>query len=201
MRKGVCLMLVALIVAVAAAQDFGEGVRQPRAGDYVGEAGGALLGGALVGAGATVALGFVGAGVASGTSQDEWAGLGGFIIGGAAGVALGYPLGCGLGTTLAGGALDAEGNTGAAYGGAYAGIALGVLAGLVSRSWEVCLLTAGVLPPAGAVIGYNIGATRNGHLSSFGDHLAPPAVAFGIRSYRARQRQASFVCRLLTLRL
>ena len=200
MRKGVCLMLVALIVAVAAAQDFGEGVRQPRAGDYVGEAGGALLGGALVGAGATVALGFVGAGVASGTSQDEWAGLGGFIIGGATGVALGYPLGCGLGTTLAGGALDAEGNTGAAYGGAYAGIALGVLAGLVSRSWEVCLLTAGVLPPAGAVIGYNMGVRRTSSPSSLGARLAPPTLAYRARLGPDRQRYAAFDCRLVTVR-
>jgi len=199
--KGTALVMFAvLLVAVAAAQDFGGGARKPGAGDYAAETGGALLGGALVGAGATVVLGFAGAVVASGTSQDEWAGLGGFIIGGAAGVALGYPLGCGLGTTIAGRALRADGNTGAAYGGAYAGLTLGALAGLVARRWDVAVPAMVVLSPAGAVIVYNTGVPGTSSQNQFGARLAQPTLALRTRVGPDRQRYSAFDCRLVTVR-
>ncbi|MCX6841475.1 MAG: hypothetical protein NTX53_04215 [candidate division WOR-3 bacterium] len=201
MKRTGFVMLAVLLVAVAAAQDFGGGARQPGVGDYAAETGGALLGGVLVGAGATAVLGFAGAVVASSANPyDDWAGLGGLVIGGAAGAALGYPFGCGLGTTLAGGALDAEGNAVAAYGSAYAGLALGALAGLATRRWEVAIPAMVMLPPAGAVIGYNLGATRNGHQSSFGARVSPPTVAFSIRSGRDQQRHFGFDCRLVAVR-
>jgi hypothetical protein len=193
MRKGVCLTLVVLIVAGAVAQDFGGGaLRQPGAGDYAAETGAALL----VGAGATAVLAYAGVAVGIATSPgSEWAGLGGLIIGGAAGVTLGYPLGCGLGATLAGRALDVEGNRGAAYGGAYAGLALGALAGLVSRNWGVGFVGAGVLTPAGAVIGYNTGVS-----SSLGARIAPPTLAYRSRLGPDQQRYTTFDCRLVTVR-
>ena len=186
-------VLAVLLVTVAAAQDFGGGSRRPGAGDYVVETGGALLGGALVGAGATVALGVAGA------AHNSGAQIGAFF-GAATGAALGYPLGCGLGTTIAGGALHAKGNTGAAYGGAYAGIALGVLAGLVSGNWGVGLLTVGVLPPAGAVIGYNRGAPRSESGTPFGARLALPTVALCTGLGPKRQRYSALDCRLVTVR-
>jgi hypothetical protein len=175
-------------------------------GDYVAEAGGALLGGALVGAGATVVLGVAGGALLSShdAAGEDWGARLGAVLGGALGVVLGYPSGCGLGTTIVGKALRADGNSGAAYGGAYAGMAagmtVGVLAGLVTARWEAGLLAAGVLPPAGAVIGYNTGAPRNDAQSSLGARLAPPMLAYRTRLGPERQRYLSFDCRLVTVR-
>jgi hypothetical protein len=164
MRKSVCLMLVVSIVAGAAAQDlWHDGSTRPSARDYAAEAGGALLGGALVGAGTAVVLGVAGFFVlfnpsgASGGEQGE-----GAFIGALVGAALGYPFGCGLGTTIAGRSKYADGNVGGAYTGAYIG----------------CLLPL-IGSPIGAVIGYNTGNSRE--TGPFGLHrrysLELPAVA------------------------
>jgi hypothetical protein len=100
-----------------------------------------------------------------------------------------------LGTTLAGGALDAEGNTGAAYGGAYAGMAAGTLAGLAVRSWEVAIPAMVLLSPIGAVIGYNTGVS-----SSLGARLAPSTLAYRTRLGPDQERYSAFDCRLVTVR-
>ncbi len=185
MRKSVCLMPVALIMAVAAAQDlWGDESTRPSAGDYAAETGGALLGGALVGAGAAAVLGLVG-GFAlfnpSGASGIEQGG--GAFIGALAGAALGYPFGCGLGATIAGRARYADGNVGGAYAGAYIGLLLPLFGS-----------------PIGAVIGYNTGVQRTSSWGSLGARLAPPTLAFSTRQGPDRQRYAAFDCRLVTVR-
>jgi hypothetical protein len=179
------------------AQDSARRAHVPGGGDCVAEAGGALLGGALVGTGATVVLGVAGAALLSspGAAGDDWGAAFGALLGGAAGALVGYPLGCGLGATLVGTATHADGNTGAAYGGAYGGLALGALAGLVSRNWGVGLVGAGVLTPAGAVIGYNTGVS-----SSLGARIAPPTLAYRSRLGPDQQRYTTFDCRLVTVR-
>jgi len=186
MRKGVCLMLVALIVADAAAQDlWHDESTRPSAGDYAAEAGGALLGGALVGAGAAAVLGLAGSFALfnpSGASAIEQTG-GGAIIGALAGGALGYPFGCGLGATIAGRARYADGNVGGAYAGAYIG-----------------LLLPPIGSPIGAVIGYNTGVQRTSSWGSLGARLAPPTLALCTRQGPDRQRYAAFDCRLVTVR-
>jgi hypothetical protein len=166
------------------AQDSARRVHVPGGGDYVAEAGGALVGGALVGAGSGYALG-----------------LAGWYLGG---VAIGYPCGCALGTTTVSSWLNLDGNTGAAYGGAYAGMAagmaMGVLVGLVSRRWDVGLLAVGVLPPAGAVVGYNRGLPGTDSRRPSGARLAPPTLAYRTRLGPDRQRYSAFDCRLVTVR-
>jgi hypothetical protein len=132
------------------AQDSARRAHVPGGGDYVAEAGGALLGGALVGAGAAVVLGAVGAAAASSaypSTSSESAVFGWAIISGAAGAAVGYPLGCGLGTILVGRATHADGNTGGAYAGAYIGMVVAVPVALSG----VGAVIAPLLPPAGAV--------------------------------------------------
>ena len=198
MTRNAFVMLAVLVMFVAAAQ--GQEPDRLRAVDYLGESGGALLGGSLVGAGATVALGLVGFALTySPRSISDFNGWGGYL-GALAGAALGYPAGCGLGTTMAGGALHVEGNTGGAYGGAFLGMGLGALGFFAPRA-EVGLAAMGVLAPAGAVIGYTIGATREWQGPSFGSRVLPPAVGFSMRSGPDRQAFAVVDCRLFMLRI
>jgi hypothetical protein len=214
MKKTAVVVLAAVLVAGAAAQDlWHDESTRPSAGDYAAEAGGALLGGALVGAGATVVLGVAGAALASAASPyDDWAGLGGLVIGGATGVAVGYPLGCGLGATLVGRATHADGNTGGAYAGAYLGL-LAVLPAYVLIAATVSVgrvavphpeaavgCVAALLPPIGAVIGYNTGVRGKSSQSSLGARLAPPTLAYSTRLGPDRQRYSAFDCRLVTVR-
>jgi len=156
-----------------------------RAGDYVAEAGGALVGGVLGSAGAGLVLGLVGAALfySPGSaypliSPSAW----GFAGGAAIGIVLGYPAGCAWGTTTVGSWLNCEGNIGGAYAGAYIG-----------------LLLPPIGSPIGAVIGYNLGA-EGGYASSIGTRVSPPAVALSVRSDRNRQRSLGFDCRLVTVR-
>jgi hypothetical protein len=185
MKKTAVVVLAAVLVAGAAAQDlWHDESTRPSAGDYAAEAGGALLGGVLVGAGAAAVLGLAG-GFAlfnpSGASGMEQGG--GAIIGALAGAALGYPFGCGLGTTIAGRATYADGNVGGAYAGAYIGLLLPFIGS-----------------PIGAVIGYNTGVQRTSSWGSLGARLAPPTLAYSTRQGPERQRYSAFDCRLVTVR-
>jgi hypothetical protein len=201
-------MQVLLFVFVAAAQ--GQGSSEPGEMEYAGETGGALLGGVLVGAGAAVALSIVGAKLWPGYIDDTWI-QEGALLGAEVGIGIGFPTGCGLGTALAGRALRAEGNIGGAFGGAYLGMGLGVLGLFIPNKPEVGFLAMGVLAPAGAVIGYNLGATGETG-PSFGARFSPPAVALRqsgdstSESHRALRRYSprfagTFVdCRLVTMR-
>ena len=197
MRKSVCLMLVVLLVAVAVAKD----ADLSGAAGCLGEGGGALLGGVLVGTGAALVLGCAGFAVDRAVAPNSyWGGLEGLGYGVAAGAALGYPLGCGLGTTLAGQALCEDGNVGAAYAGAYAGLAVGVLLGWAVSDVGVVPPVTAVLSPAGAVLGYNLVSTRERDAWSFMTRVVPPIAAFSTPVGPGRQRYSAFDCRLVTVR-
>jgi hypothetical protein len=64
---------------------------------------------------------------------------------------------------------------------------------------EIGFLAMGVLAPAGAVIGYNLGATRETG-PSFGARFSPPAVAFGQSGDSPRFAHTVVDCRLVTMR-
>ncbi len=167
---------------------------------YAGEAGGALLGGVLVGAVASVAGGVIGTALDSGRVNGTWI-PGGFIPGLLVGAALGYPVGCGLGTAVAGGVLQADGNRGGAFAGAFVGMGLGVLGWRLSgRNAEVGLVTMGALSPIGAAIGYNIGGGNEGTTSPFGARLSLPTVALKTRLGLDHQAHTAVDCRLVTMR-
>ena len=197
MKRNGLVMLAMLFVFVAAAQ--GQESNQAPAAEYLAETGGAVLGGGLVGVGAGALLGLAGYALFNNPRGDQMWGEIGAIYGFVAGAALGYPTGCGLGTTVAGRALSADGNTGGAYGGAFLGMGLGALALFIPRSYNVpvALVAMGTLSPAGAVIGYNIGASRE---SSFSARVSLPAVAFRLRSSRGRQSYTVVDGRLVTMR-
>jgi hypothetical protein len=168
------------------------GPAAPGNGSYLAEAGGALFEGALVGAGAGLALGIAGSYLAKTLSpNDEMPGLGGFVIGTASGIALGYPCGCVLGTQTVSGWQDCEGNAGRAYAGAYLGMLIAIPVVLLSPPGGA--VVAAVLSPAGAVIGYNTGERP------VSTRLAPPALAVCTRPGPGQQTHRAFDCRLLTV--
>ena len=209
MTRNVFVVLTVLAVSMAAAQVWEPG--PPRAVDYLGESGGALLGGVLVGAGATVVLTFVGAIVMPAEIDGDPPPIGAFL-GALAGAMLGYPAGCGLGATLAGERLHVDGNTGAAYGGAFLGMGVGALGFFIPDRPGYGLLAMAALAPAGAAIGYSVGATREAESPIFGARLFPPAVTLRQsedspwESHRALRRDSPRFahtivdCRLVTMR-
>ncbi len=178
------------------AQYWGPGADAPARRPYIAEAAGALTGGALVGAGVGLALGLTGWYLGGGpTDMEGW--YSGILasLGAICGVAIGYPLGCGLGTTLAGEALHAEGNTGGAYSGAYLGLLAAVIPIAATDASELYAVgIAALFPPALAVIGYNTGG------SDFGARLAPPTMAYRTRRGPDRQMYSAFDCRFVTVR-
>jgi len=156
MKSKFVLSAVGLAVTITLAQT--KPTRDPFSlpeADYPGELVFATLCGAVVGAGTGFGSGLVIAAVQHRTFSVSDPGV-------LVGMALGYPLGCGLGTVLAGRTSCQLGNTGAAYGGAYAGLALGALAGLVTGKWEVAGPPMVLLPPVCAYVGYRLGRTEPG---------------------------------------
>ena len=191
MMRNVSVLLAVLVMCAGSAR--GQESNGLRAVDYLGESGGALLGGVAVGSGAALVLGLVGYAV----FPDEYGIAATF--GAMAGAAVGYPAGCGLGTTVAGGALGVSGNVEGAYGGALLGMGLGALGFFAPQQW-VGLVTMAVLAPAGAVAGYSIGVARDGQGSYFGRRVLPPAITYSRRSTPDRQAYAVVDCRLVTVR-
>ena len=163
---------MSVTAAVAQTKPTGEPVflHEP---DYPGELLGAMLCGAVVGAGTAVGSGLVFAAVQRRAFSASEPGV-------QIGAALGYPFGCGLGTVLIGKSLHEDGYTGAAYGGAYAGLALGVLAGLVTKKWDVAVAPMVLLPPAGAYIAYRLGRIEPGwaRTGTIDERLLAPGLAF-----------------------
>jgi len=193
------MMLTVLAASVTTAQMW-QPVR-PRAIDYLGESGGALVGGA------GIVLAFAG-GMFFPGNEDDMGIPAASYCGLFTGVVLGYPTGCGLGTTLVGEALHVDGNTAAAYGGAFAGLltsgALEIIGHQLNNPGEYVVYglvaTIVLAPPAGAVIGYSVGATRGEPGPDFGGRVLPPAVAFSTRSTSDRQTHTFVDCRLVTVR-
>jgi hypothetical protein len=174
----------------------------PGAGDYAAEAGGALVGGILVGAGAGLAGGFAGLAI-WGPGDDPWPVSMGFWIGEAGGFVLGYPCGCALGTTTVGSWLKCKGNTGGAYAGAYLVLLAAIPLALAGRGAFGPLYAIPpvlLFAPAGAVIGYNRGVQRTSSPSSLGARLAPPTIAYRTRLGPDRKTYSAFDCRLVTVR-
>ena len=197
MTRDVFVALTVLAVSAAAAQAWNQ--EPPRAIDYLGESGGALLGGVAVGVGATVVLTFVGAVVMPAEIDDDPPPIGAFF-GALLGAAVGYPAGCGLGATLAGGRLEVNGNTGAAYGGAFLGMGVGALGFFIHDRPGYGLLGMAAFAPAGAVIGYSIGATREADSPLSGARFSPPTMALRTRPSMGRQAHTFVDCRLVTMR-
>lgn len=195
MTRNVFVALTVLAVSVAAAQMWQPD--RPRALDYLGESGGSLVSGALMGIGAGAAVylfDFIG-----GLNAD----VGGILIQITSpfiGAVLAYPAGCAWGATSIGHGPNVDGNTGLSYGGAFIGLGLGVIAGLATHRSAVGLIGIGALAPAGAVIGYNIGATEAEAPSALGARFSSPAVAFRIRLGPDRQAQTVVNCRVVTMR-
>ena len=173
MRLKVVAIAVGLAPAIVAAQTHPTG--EPfflHEQSYPAEMLGAMLCGALVGAGTAATFGFASAAVLHRPYPASDLGV-------QVGAALGYPLGCGLGTILVGKTIHEEGNTGAAYGGAYAGLALGALAGPVTGRWDLAILPMVGLPPAGAYIGYYLNRAEPGEARnrSIDERLLTPGLA------------------------
>jgi len=174
----------------------------PGAGDYAAEAGGALVGGVLVGAGAGLAGGFAGLAI-WGPGDDPWPVSMGFGFGAVGGFVLGYPCGCALGTTTVGSWLKCKGNTGGAYAGAYLVLLAAIPLALAGRGAFGPLYAIPpvlLLAPAGAVIGYNTGVQRTSSRSSLGARLAPPSLAFCVRPGSGEQTYSAFDCRFVAVR-
>jgi hypothetical protein len=104
----------------------------------------------------------------------------GVAVGSICGVVISYPYGCAWGATTAGRWLRADGNGGGAYVGAYIGLLAAVPVALTGTGAVI----APLLPPAGAVIGYNTGAPNS----------------LGARLGLDRRRCYAFDCRLMTVR-
>ncbi|HTW90389.1 MAG TPA: hypothetical protein VMH22_01590 [bacterium] len=197
MTRKTLLALIVLSASVASAQDLL--LDRPRAVDYLGESGGALLGGSLVGGAAVAALGWAGYALTIHDGSD-FQGEDGAWLGFMVGAGLGYPSGCGLGATIAGGVLHVDGNSGAAYGGAFLGMGVGALGFFVPDKPGYGLLGMAALTPAGAAIGYCIGATRGTGEPSFGSRFYPPALALSARPSLDHQPHTVVDCRLVTMR-
>jgi len=191
MKSKLVLAVIACLVVTAAAQDlWGGESRKPRALVYTLEGLGALggcVGCLCVPVGAAYALGID---VFSGYSEFE--GLAFLCL--LAVSALPMPAAVGFGAARAGEQLGEDGSTGWAIGGAYAGAVvgaglwgLGTYAGIrtyaANRTNSMVgipfYVLAGLAIPAGAVVGYNLGAPRE--TGPFGSHyrgrVGLPAVA------------------------
>jgi hypothetical protein len=157
-------LLVATLIsgaAIGAGADSTAGIPPLDPGILLVEGSGAVLGGAACAAG----LGFLLARMYD-PSEDVWKTFGGTVLGGS----LGYPLFCGLGCWASAKLVSQQGTLGGAIVGALAAapVALTVawVGTLVEHSPPGSLasssvyVAAALIPPAGAVVGYNLSRPR-----------------------------------------
>jgi hypothetical protein len=147
--------------------------RPPGWGPIAAEAGGGLVGGAIVGAG--------GLGAGLGLSLALFGPMEplepGLLVTGAC-AAAGVSLGTTIGTCVVGRACDQNGRWVPTFLGALAGTIVGVPAFLLGeRAFKPLLLVGPLLPVTGAVLGYNLSARRGIPPSRSGVRLQPPCLA------------------------
>ena len=162
--KGVRWLLVAALIANAA---FGAGpgpssdIPPADPGVFLVEGSGAVLGGAACAAG----LGLLMASLYD-PSEDVWKTFGGTVLGGS----LGYPVFCGIGCWASAKLVKQQGRLGGAVVGALAATPIGLTVAWVGTLVEhlppgsikssPIYVAAALIPPAGAVIGYNLSRPR-----------------------------------------
>jgi hypothetical protein len=182
MKRRIALVLVvaALAFPVPARADAGPAV--------IGmEAGGAVVGGGILGGAAGLALGAAFAGHTGDIEHD----IMGWIIGGYLGIAAGLPLGSAIGATAVGAAANQHGRFLASYGLALAGLPVGTVIAVVGQNMGAARIPITVLgcltPVAGAVLGYNKSRPKE---SDFGSRLiVVPEVC--VRRDREERRYAA----------
>jgi len=150
------------------------------------EAGGAVVGGAITGAGLGVMLLLVRVPFSGDYSGIANLGLGAVV---------GYAAGCPLGTCGAGALLGQTGRFLPALLGSTAGMAAAVGVALLGAD-DAFLVSAAVLPPAGAVIGYNLSRPKTADEGSFLDRFELPVSSIE----RARGDEGN-VCMAVSIRL
>jgi hypothetical protein len=201
------LLLLVLPLSLARAQSVFVGTpdAEPGFGLYAAEAGGALLTGALLTAGAVIGVDAL---LSSPTPDESGLEVLGDVLHAATGIVVVYPLGSAAGTSIVGGIGQQHGNFGSAYLGALLGLPVGygIAAGglaVAERSpvLLVALVAAGCLmPPIGATVGYNLSRQSDAGYGRLEQRLIPPSI--GVRSWSDLEGQTVVATdvRLLTVR-
>lgn len=161
MRGVIGLFVATLISGAAVGADPSSDIPPLDPGIILVEGSGAVLSGAACASG----LGFLLAGLYD-PSEDVWKTFGGTILGGS----LGYPVFCGVGCWASAKLVSQQGRLGGAIIGALAATPIGVTVAWVGTLVErlppgsikssPIYVAAALIPPAGAVIGYNLSRPR-----------------------------------------
>lgn len=162
------------------------------------EGSGAVLGGAACAAG----FGFLLSRLYD-PSEDVWKTFGGTVLGGS----LGYPVFCGVGCWSAARLVRQQGRLGGAIVGALAATPVGLTVAWVGTLIErlppgsikssPIYVAAALIPPAGAVLGYNLSRPKAGETRA--SRLRAPEFAFGTVAARDGSLHPALDLRLLSL--
>jgi hypothetical protein len=164
--------------AVGAGPDSTSAIPPLDPGILLVEGSGAVLGGAACAAG----LGFLLTRLYD-PSEDVWKTFGGTVLGGS----LGYPVFCGVGCWASAKLVSQSGKLGGAVVGALAATPIGLTVAWVgtlvehlppgSMKSSPIYVAAALIPPAGAVLGYNLSRSKAGPVRS--SHLRAPELLLG----------------------
>ncbi len=200
MKTSLCLLACLAAVAGAAGDARPEPQIPLDPGIVLVEGSGAVLGGAICAAG----FGFLLTRLYD-PSEDVWKTFGGTVLGGS----LGYPVFCGLGCYAGGRLVQQRGTlTGALVGGlaatpvsltiAWVGTLLERLPPGSLKSSPFYVLAA-LVPPAGAVLGYNLTRPAESRAEGLGSRIEFPSVTLAVATQPDGVRHPAFDVRLLSV--